>query len=182
MFVCESVSVVAAQNVPVYQSGLSVRGHGSMWVSHGVVEDAGTAGAGNVTELGITNSGTPFCVNDTLTTNPTGYHQFCVGAMAFGGGLMNYGAHGGAAALPMSVSTDGPIIFSSATNTIEAKNLPTGSSSAVQLCINPTTGALSMASASGCGGVSQPGLLLVGGDTTSCILVGGDTTSCILAD
>lgn len=156
----------AAQNTPVYQSGLIAHGRASYWITNGVIGDAGPAAAGNITELGITNTGTPFCVKDQLTTSPTGYHQFCVGALALGGGLMNYQAYNGATALPFTVSVGGPLIFSSGINNIQAKNLPVGGAGAVQLCISPATGNLSIASNGVmCGGGAPPSqyVLLQGG-------------------
>jgi hypothetical protein len=156
----------AQQNQPVYQSGSIARGRAGYWINNGVIGDAGPANAGNITELGLTNTGTPFCINDQLTTNPTGYHQFCLGALALGGGLMNYGAYNGATPLPFTVSTGGPLIFNSAINDIEAKNLPLGLGGAVQLCISPTTGVLSIATGGAvCGGNTPPPqyVLLQGG-------------------
>jgi hypothetical protein len=153
-----------AQNTPVYQSGLINRGHGSYWITNGVVGDAGPASAGNLTELGITNTGTPFCVNDALATGP--YHQLCIGALALGGGLLNYGANNGAGQLPFTVSASGPLVLSSQINNIQAKNLPTNIAGSGQLCISPTTGVLSIATGGViCGGGLPPAqaLLLNGG-------------------
>ena len=52
-------------------------------------------GQSYLTELGITNTGTPLCINDALTNAAGGYHAFCVGANALGGGLISYNAFGG---------------------------------------------------------------------------------------
>src|SRR5689334_992271 len=66
-----------------------------------VAVDAGGAagstkqGQGYLTELGITNTGAPFCINDALTNANGGYHQLCFGANALGGGLLSYNAYGG---------------------------------------------------------------------------------------
>lgn len=154
-----------AQNKPVFQSGLVKNGHASVWMSNGVIGDAGPADAGNLTELGITNTGTPFCVNDTLTTSPTGYHQFCIGALALGGGLLNYGNYGASSPLPFTVNATGALIFNSQTQVIEAKNLPPTSGDATVLCISPTTGNLSVSGQGGCGGppIVISDLLLNGG-------------------
>src|SRR5579884_2799361 len=76
-----------------------------------VVTDAGgsagsaTAGIGSLTELGITNTGTPFCINDAPTSGP--YHQLCIGANSLGGGLLSYQSLGGASALPFSFNING---------------------------------------------------------------------------
>jgi hypothetical protein len=155
-----------AQNTPVYQSSTTpvVRGHAGYWVNNGVISDAGPASAGNLTELGITNTGTPFCVNDLLASGP--YHQFCLGALALGGGLLNYQSYNGASQLPFTVSTSGPLVLSSQINDIQAKNLPVNVSGSSQLCISPTTGILSIATGGVlCGGGTPPAqaLLLNGG-------------------
>lgn len=153
-----------AQNTPVFQSGLINNGHASYWITNGVIADAGPASAGNLTELGITNTGTPFCITDALFSGPN--HQLCLGALALGGGLLNYGSNNGAATLPFTVSTSGPLILNSQTQDIEAKNLPQPILGSVQLCVSPTTGVLSEASGGAqCGGGAPPvqALLLNGG-------------------
>jgi hypothetical protein len=153
-----------AQHTPVFQSGLINRGHGSYWITNGVIADAGPASAGNLAELGITNTGTPFCINDVLPSGP--YHQLCEGALALGGGLVSYQAYNGAAQLPLTVSASGPLILSSQINNIQAKNLPTNIAGSGQLCVSPATGLLSIALAGTlCGGGLPPAqaLLLNGG-------------------
>lgn len=76
-----------------------------------VVVDAGNAlgsnklGQGYLTELGITNTGTPFCINDALTSGA--YHQFCFGANSLGGGLIAFNNYNGAAPLPLQVVVNG---------------------------------------------------------------------------
>lgn len=69
--------------------------------------DAGGAASGNLTEIGITNTGTPFCVNDAQVSSVSGYHQFCVGANALGGGLISYNAYGGASQLGLNFNING---------------------------------------------------------------------------
>jgi hypothetical protein len=161
-----------AQNTPVYQSGLVTHGHASYWINSGVTGDAGSAAAGNLTELGITNTGTPFCINDVSPTGP--YHQLCLGALALGGGLLNYGANNGASSLPFTVSTSGPLVLSSQVNNIQAKNLPIGQSGAVQLCISPTTGILSIAQGGvQCGGGAPPAQALLFNHGGNVLLNGG---------
>lgn len=78
-----------------------------------VAVDAGGAagsqlnGQGYLTELGITNTGTPFCINDALTNAPGGYHQFCLGANVNGQGLISYNAYGGATPDPLYLNLNG---------------------------------------------------------------------------
>lgn len=62
-------------------------------------------GSGYLTGLGITNTGTPFCINDALTSGP--YHQLCLGANALGSGLMSYNAYNGASPLGLTVNLNG---------------------------------------------------------------------------
>lgn len=94
-------------NMPVFQTGLISRGHAACWTVNGVAQDCGGAASGTMTELGITNTGAPFCINDALISNPGGYHQFCLGANALGGGLISFNAYGGAAPLPCTFALNG---------------------------------------------------------------------------
>jgi hypothetical protein len=70
---------------------------------------AGSAipGSGYLTELGITNTGAPLCIDDALTNAVGGYHQLCLGANALGGGAITYNALGGAAPLPILFNLNG---------------------------------------------------------------------------
>lgn len=92
-----------AQNTPVHQVGRVTPGHALSWTSNGVVQDAGGAANGNLKELGITNTGTPTCINDASTSSPTGYHQLCFGANATVGSVgPPAGGAGGAVVGPAS--------------------------------------------------------------------------------
>lgn len=99
----------------IQPSGPFTRGHTVQVLNSAgtAVGDAGGAagstksGTGYLTELGITNTGTPFCINDALINAAGGYHQLCLGANTLGGGLISYNAYGGAAALPLSLNLNG---------------------------------------------------------------------------
>ncbi len=66
------------------------------------------SGSGYLTELGITNTGAPFCINDALTNAVGGYHRFCFGANVNGlGALIDYEAIGGATPLPITIRQNG---------------------------------------------------------------------------
>jgi hypothetical protein len=68
-----------------------------------------TPGQGYLTELGITASGTPFCIDDNFTGAPgstAGYHRLCFGANALGGGIISYNAYG-APPLPFIFNING---------------------------------------------------------------------------
>ncbi len=92
----------------VLQSGTVTANHATRWITNGVIGDAGTATNGSVTTFGITNTGTPFCINDALTTAAAGYHQFCLGSnLNSAGAVISYNAYGGAASLPIQVILNG---------------------------------------------------------------------------
>jgi hypothetical protein len=87
----------AAQNVPMFATGVLTPGHAVALSQTGfpgsaVVQDAGPALAGGFTELGITNDGTPFCIRDLSQT-----HLLCLGANVNGGGVISYNPIGDAA-------------------------------------------------------------------------------------
>lgn len=95
------MSLPAAAQSPKW-AGTYTPGHAVMQSSQGVISDAGpaagssTLGAKYLTELGITNTGSPFCISDALINAVGGYHQLCFGASALGGGLISFNAYGGA--------------------------------------------------------------------------------------
>lgn len=78
---------------------------GSPYADGGGAAGSSLFGKGYLTELGITASGTPFCINDALTSGP--YHQFCLGSLALGGGLISYNAYKGASALGLQINVNG---------------------------------------------------------------------------
>lgn len=92
----------AQSNVPVFQTGLITPGHLPVWTTNGVVQDDIQNGQYTSNSFGITAQGLPFCINDSLTTNSGGYHQFCMGSNATisgkTGAFFTYNAYGGAAA------------------------------------------------------------------------------------
>jgi hypothetical protein len=114
----------------VIQSGPWTPGHAPEYVGQGsaqpVVIDSGPAGGGaanqGLTELllqangpgpapyvglGSGPLGTNFCDNDGPITSPAGYHYLCWSANAQGGGLLVYGAAGGAPNLPLQCVING---------------------------------------------------------------------------
>ena len=115
----------------VLQSGAWTPGHAPQYIGSGssqpVLQDSGTAAGGaagvGLSELGVTvrgvgtgpfpNGGTgPYFANvcdyDGPVTNvTTGYHYLCFSANAQGGGLIAYGAAGGASQLPLSMIVNG---------------------------------------------------------------------------
>lgn len=93
----------------VRQSGYVTPGHVARWSTNGVIDDAGSAANGRITNLGITGGGLPFCINDAPVGTFGGYHQMCLGANSAGGGLISYGAFAGASPLPLQFSVNGVI-------------------------------------------------------------------------
>jgi hypothetical protein len=112
------------------QGGPVAPGHVPMYVNsysqQPIVQDSGSAAGGppgtGLSELGLTvrgtgtapfaNAGTGpngenFCDYDAPTTNATGYHVLCISPNALGGGLISYGAFGGASQLPFSIAVNG---------------------------------------------------------------------------
>ncbi len=134
----------------VQQSGPWNPGHVPMYSSPTgslpSVIDGGSAAGGpygkTLSELGITSRATTgiypsansgngqvfshFCMYDAPITNQTGYHYLCFDPNAMGGGLIAYGANGGATPLPLhayinGVLTDfGALLASSSITKIEA--------------------------------------------------------------
>lgn len=109
---CSATAI--AQNKPAYYTGTLTPGHAAKWVAPGVLADAGGAGGSSVlnggylTELGITNTGTPFCISDALTSASGGYRQLCFGANSLSAGaLISYTNYGGATALPLTFNING---------------------------------------------------------------------------
>lgn len=90
-------------------SGSYTTGHFVKQLSPGVLGDSGPAAGGGpnggLTELGITNTGTPLCVTDGPITGP--YHQLCLGANASGSAVISSNAYLGASALPLQVIVNG---------------------------------------------------------------------------
>ncbi len=81
---------------------------GSPYAGGGGASGSRIFGSGYLTELGITNAGTPFCITDALTSGP--YHQLCLGANALGTGLISYNAYNGASPLDLTVNINGTSI------------------------------------------------------------------------
>lgn len=116
----------------ILQGGPATPGHSLMYANGGastpIAQDAGGAGGGptgvGISDMGLAvrGIGTPpyanagagpngenFCDYDAPTTNATGYHYLCLSPNAQGGGLLSYGAGGGASALPFNISVNGAI-------------------------------------------------------------------------
>ena len=123
-------SIAFPQASTVIQSGPWTPGHAPAYVGQGsaqpVVIDSGPAGGGSANQglselllqangpgdppfagLGTGPLGTNFCDYDGPTTSPAGYHYLCWSANAQGGGLLVYGAAGGAADLPLQCVVNG---------------------------------------------------------------------------
>ena len=102
----------------VEQAGPFTIGHTPVYTGpNGVfLRDAGPAGGGGPggTEMNWVApssptgpSGTNLCDYDASVTANGGYHYLCLSANAAGGGLITYGAAGGAAQLPLNILVNG---------------------------------------------------------------------------
>ena len=131
LFLLLAPSFAFAQGALI-QGGPWVSGHVPVYVGQGgsqaVAQDGGPAGGGGTgvgaSEFALTARGTgtapyagqgtgPYgtnlCDYDAPTSNPSGYHYFCWSANAQGGGLIAYGAGGGASALPLQFVVNGTV-------------------------------------------------------------------------
>lgn len=79
----------------VQQSGTVTIGHVPYWVTNGVIGDGGSAAAGNITSIGVTNNGASgICINSAPVSSGA-YNELCLGAQTTGPGiisLQNYGS------------------------------------------------------------------------------------------
>ena len=91
-------------------SGPYTTGHFVKQLGQGVIGDSGPAAGGGpnsgITELGITNTGTPFCITDTPVTSGA-YHQMCLGVNASGQTVISSNPFNGASPLPMVINLNG---------------------------------------------------------------------------
>ncbi len=114
LWLITSVPALAEGTGVILQGGAITPGHAARWDFNGVLGDGGSALGGpfgsNLTELGITNTGTPLCVTDEPITSP--YHQLCLGANTLAGyGILSYNAYGGAAPLPFDCIVNGVLVL-----------------------------------------------------------------------
>lgn len=100
-----SVLVATPAFAQVRQSGGVTTGHVAQWATNGVIQDGGSALNGSINALGITATGTPFCINDSVASGQ--YHQLCFGSNSLGGGLISFNAYGGASNLPLQLNING---------------------------------------------------------------------------
>lgn len=101
------VAAPAFGQTPIMQSGKISPGHIPVFQTNGVASDGGGAAAGNVREVGITNTGLPLCINSAPVSSPGGYYQDCWGASASGSGLLTHNAYGGASQTPFNFNING---------------------------------------------------------------------------
>ena len=107
--------LVFPAHAQVLQSGNVTPGHAAMWTAPSVIQDAGPATAGNLTELGITkNGGLPLCINTAAITGA--YEEFCFTVNSSTGAFFTLQNFGGAAAMPLSATINGvtTVLFNSA--------------------------------------------------------------------
>ena len=133
--------IAAMAQSTVLQGGAWTSGHVPQYSTYGsqpVVIDGGGSGGGaigqNLSELGIvsrssTNTypsansgngphGEHGCLYDAPITNATGFHYLCFDPNALGGGLISYGAGGGAAAETLTFNLNGATYYPANVNTL----------------------------------------------------------------
>lgn len=168
IIVAPSMTYAQPHSVRVYQTGRVTPGHLTMQESDGVVGDAGGANNGHLGAFGITpfvsNTNPPFCINDKIVSNPSGYHELCISSNAMGGGSqITFTALGGASTTPFTMSADNALILNSSIGNVQLTTLPTSGPSDVPVCINPLTGQL-YTGTNGC--VPNSGIVLTNDDGT----------------
>jgi hypothetical protein len=92
--------------MPIWQQGPLTPGHTLRATTNGVAQDAGGAQNGNLTELGITNTGTPSCVRSNDPASG-GYRLLCMGAQATIGSVGPPPGGGGGSVVGPSLSAVG---------------------------------------------------------------------------
>jgi hypothetical protein len=133
--------IAAMAQSTVLQGGAWTPGHVPQYSTYGsqpVVIDGGGSGGGaigqNLSELGIvsrspTNTypsansgngphGEHGCLYDAPITNATGFHYLCFDPNALGGGLISYGAGGGAAVGTLTFNLNGATYYPASVNTL----------------------------------------------------------------
>lgn len=104
---CALTSGAEAQQ-SVRQSGNVTPGHVPMWTTTGVIQDGGTAAAGFLSSLGVTNNGGPgICVNSAPITSP--YNQICLSVTTNGGSKISSYANNGATTPGITFDINGTI-------------------------------------------------------------------------
>lgn len=178
-FIAAAASAFAQSTV--LQGGAMTSGHIPMYVQGGgvgaqpVIQDSGPASGGPI-GLGISeqlltirgagngpyaNAGTGplatnWCDYDAPITNAGGYHYLCLSPNAQGGGLLAYGAAGGASTLPFTINVNGqPFTFGGGSgNGFATVVVPTANGAVV--CFSGTTGLIAS-----CPGVTNAQLATV---------------------
>lgn len=172
--------------IPVQQSGTVTPGHATQWTTDGVVQDAGPATAGGLSELGITKEGgIALGVNNTSTFNNAPYVQWGVGVSDTGIITIYANSYGGAPAATLEYNING---VTYAFNPVGGGNI-TGPSVAVSgdlVSFNGTSGQLVRDSGiSGASVVSGPASAVSGhlatfnGTTGKIIEDGGSLTTAV---
>ena len=121
---------ISGGSQPIIQdSGPALGGAVGLGMSEGLYVARGT-GAPPYAAQGTGPFGTNVCDYDAPVTNAAGYHFLCFSANAQGGGLIAYGAGGGAATLPLQINANGtlaPLSFAAVSPlTISGGNLSLG--------------------------------------------------------
>jgi hypothetical protein len=95
-------------NNAILQSGNVTPGHVTMWTTDGVVQDAGPATSGALTEVGITKEGgIALAINNTATSSMNGYVEWGVGVSNTGTITLYAESYGGAPVATLDFNING---------------------------------------------------------------------------
>lgn len=131
-----------SNGAPILQSGNVTPGHAAAWTTDGVVQDAGAATSGALSEVGITKEGgIALAINNTATSNMNGYVEWGVGVANTGTITLYAESYGGAPAATLEYNINGVVY---PFNPAGSGNItgPTIAVSGDLVSFNGTTGAL----------------------------------------
>lgn len=97
----------AAMAQSVQQSGSVTPGHAAVWLTNGVIQDAGTAASGKFTSLGTTGQGPTICANSAPISQP--YVALCLAANTNSAAILSLQNYGGASAQPLEFNINGTV-------------------------------------------------------------------------
>lgn len=100
------LATAAFAQTNVRQSGSVTPGHVTSWTTSGVIQDGGSAAAGNLSSLGVTNTGPGICQRSATTG---AYNLVCLNATATSGGISmtNIGGATGGFTITLNGATQG---------------------------------------------------------------------------
>lgn len=102
------IFLVGTANAQVIQSGPVTPGHTGAWATDNVLQDAGPATDGILTELGTQNAGYGYCQNSAPITGA--YTQLCTGFLSGSNAVISAASYGGAPPATLSFMLNGSLV------------------------------------------------------------------------